>query len=101
MQEQGVQSKVDVTDKLTAVFKLQSELEAVREQAAERETELRDEVQQARRDRKEMEAKLAGLDLAKMEVLCLFLETMTACIPRKGHPHIKLCSLKSSFAVTM
>ena len=63
-----MQSKVDVADKLTTVFKLQSELEATREKAAVREAELNEEVQQARRDRKEMEAKLAGLDLSQMQV---------------------------------
>ena len=63
-----MQSKVDVTDKLTAVFKLQLELEATHEKAAAREAELGQQLQQARQDRKEMEAKLAGLDLNKMQV---------------------------------
>ncbi len=67
-QEQGVQSKTEEADKLTAVLKLQSQLDSAREQAAQREAELRDEVQQVRRDKKELEAKFAGLDLNKMEV---------------------------------
>ena len=47
------------------------QLEAVREQAAQHETELRNELQQARRDKQLAEAKLAGLDLKHMEVCCL------------------------------
>ena len=63
-----MQSKAQEADKLTAVLRLQSELEAAREQAAQREEELRGEVQQVRRDKKEVEAKLGGLDLNQMEV---------------------------------
>lgn len=71
-QEQGVQS-TEEADKLTAVLKLQSQLDAAREQAAQREAELRDELQQVRRDKKELEAKFVGLDLNKMEV-CFMLQ---------------------------
>ncbi|KAL0049666.1 hypothetical protein WJX82_007177 [Trebouxia sp. C0006] len=66
VQEQGIQS-TEEADKLTAVLKLQSQLDAAREQAAQREAELRDELQQVRRDKKELEAKFVGLDLNKME----------------------------------
>ena len=52
------------------MLKLESELQAVREQAAERESELRQELQQARRDKQQAEAKLGGLDLTQMEVCC-------------------------------
>ena len=71
-QEQGIQS-TEEADKLTAVLKLQSQLDAAREQAAQREAELRDELQQVRRDKKELEAKFVGLDLNKMEV-CFMLQ---------------------------
>ncbi len=67
-QEQGVQCKTEEADKLTAVLKLQSQLDSAREQAAQREAELRDELQQVRRDKKELEAKFGGLDLNEMEV---------------------------------
>ncbi|DBA96689.1 TPA: hypothetical protein ACH3X1_015539 [Trebouxia sp. C0004] len=67
IQEQGIQSRTEDTDKLTAILRLQSELDLAREQAAQREAELQDELQQARRDKKELEAKFAGLDLNKME----------------------------------
>ncbi len=67
-QEQGIQSRTEEADKLTAVLRLQSQLDLAREQAAQRETELRDEVQQVRRNKKELEAKFAGLDLNKVEV---------------------------------
>ena len=70
MQEQGVHSKAKGADKLTAVLQLQCELEAAREQAAQREGELREELQQVRRDKQEMEARLGGLDVNKMEVYC-------------------------------
>ena len=65
-----MQTKTEDADKLTAVLKLESEIEAVREHAAEHEVELQNELQQVRRDKKELEAKLAGLDLNQMEV-CL------------------------------
>ncbi len=67
-QEQGIQSRTEEADKLTAVLRLQSQLDLAREQAAQREAELRDEVQQVRRNKKELEAKFAGLDLNKVEV---------------------------------
>ena len=47
---------------------MESELQAVREQAAEHESELRQELQQARRDKQQAEARLGGLDLTQMEV---------------------------------
>ena len=68
MQDHGVQSRAEAADKLAAVLKLESELEAVREQAAQHEVELRQELQQARRDKQEAEAKLGGLDPKQMEV---------------------------------
>lgn len=67
-QEQGAQPKAEASDKLAAMLKLECELEAVREQAAQHEDELRTELQQARRDKQEAEAKLGGLDLNKMKV---------------------------------
>ena len=67
MQEHGLQSKGEGADKLAAVLKLESELQSVREQAAEHEAELRQELQQARRDKQEAMAKLGGLDLQQME----------------------------------
>ena len=66
-QEQGFQSTTEEADKLTAVLKLQSQLNLAREQAAQREAELRDELQQVTCDKKELEAKSAGLDLSNME----------------------------------
>ena len=50
------------------MLKLQSDLGAAREQAAEREAELRDELQQVRRDKQEVQAILGRLDLNKMVV---------------------------------
>ena len=70
VQEQDLQAKNEDADKLTAVLKVESELESVRELAAQHESELQGELQQARREKKEMEAKLAGLDLNQMEVCC-------------------------------
>lgn len=70
-QEDGAQAKADGGDKLAAVLKLESELQAVREQAAEHESELRQELQHARRDKQQAEAKLGGLDLTQMEVCCV------------------------------
>lgn len=67
-QEDATQAKADGGDKLAAVLKVESELQAVREQAAEHESELRQELQQARRDKQQAEAKLGGLDLTHMEV---------------------------------
>ena len=72
MQEQGLQTKAAEADKLTAVLHLETQLDATREQAAQHEAELRCEMQQARRERKELEAQLAGLDLKKMEVCTLW-----------------------------
>lgn len=63
-----MQSRAEGADKLAAVLKLESELESVHEQAAQHESELRQELQQARRDKQEAEAKLGGLDLNQMEV---------------------------------
>lgn len=58
------------------MLKVESELQAVREQAAEHESELRQELQQARRDKQQAEARLGGVDLTQMEVggtaLCSF-----------------------------
>ena len=68
VQEQDLQTKTEDADKLRAVLKLESQVESVREHAARHEAELRDELQQVRRDKKELEAKLAGLDLTQMEV---------------------------------
>lgn len=76
MQEQDVHAKAEEADKLTAVLKLESELESVRDQAAQHEAELRDELQQVRREKMEMEAKLGGLDLNQMEVCHLDMQRM-------------------------
>lgn len=70
VQEQDLQAKLEDADKLTAVLKVESQLEAVRELAAQHASELQGELQQVRREKKEMEAKLAGLDLNQMEVCC-------------------------------
>ena len=67
-QEHGVQAKTEGADKLAAILRLQSEVEAVRENAAQHEAELKEELQQARRDKQEAQAKLGGLDLKQMEV---------------------------------
>ena len=79
-QEHGTQAKAEGGDKLAAVLKLESELQAVREQAAEHESELRQELQQARRDKQQAEAKLGGLDLAQMEVCCAAHGPTITCI---------------------
>ena len=68
VQEQGVQTKAAEAPKLTAVLHLEAQLDTAREQAAQHEAELQCELQQARRERKEMEAQLAGLDVNQMEV---------------------------------
>ena len=83
VQEQDLQTKNEDADKLTAVLKVESQLESVRELAAQHESELQDELQQVRREKKEMEAKLAGLDLNQMEVCCysssILLGVLDAC----------------------
>lgn len=67
-QEHGVPARAEGADKLAAILRLESELEAVREHAAQHEAELKEELQRARRDKQEAEAKLGGLDLKQMEV---------------------------------
>lgn len=70
-QEDRGQGRGEGGDKLAAMLKLESELQALREHSAEHEAELRLELQQARRDKQQAEAKLAGLDLTQMEVGCV------------------------------
>lgn len=67
-QEHEAPARAEGADKLAAMLRLESELEAVREHAAQHEAELKEELQQARRDKQEAEAKLGGLDLKQMEV---------------------------------
>ena len=83
-QEDRAQARGEGGDKLAAVLKLESELQALREHTAQHEAELRQELQQARRDKQQAEAKLAGLDLTQMEVGCLSQSTTSDCTQCKG-----------------
>jgi hypothetical protein len=54
--------------RLRRVLELEAELAGSREEAAQREAELREQLERLRHDTKEVEARQAGVDLVQMQV---------------------------------
>lgn len=50
------------------MLELEAELAGSREEAAQREAELREQLERLRHDKKEVEARTAGVDLRQMQV---------------------------------